>query len=235
MSLLSMLRRRPVTLESVESLTPTVKLFRFRAADSIGYDPGQIAPLVVDTGDKKYVKPYSIASRPGDPSAVELCIKLVPEGRATPFLHDCQAGLEAKMVGPTGGLSARGADTTRLVFIATGTGIAPFRSIIWHLHEQGDARQIELVAGTRFDNELLFADEWRSLEADWPNFTYTPVVSRPGDGWDGAKGHVQDNLGDSYGDTTFFLCGLPAMVTDTKQALLDAGVSKKQIKAETFH
>ncbi len=230
-----MLRRRPATLEAVVPLTPTVKLFRFRCDGDVGYAPGQIAPLVVDTGEKSFVKPYSIASRPGDPSAIEYCIKLVPDGRATPFLHDCESGYEAKLIGPTGGLTAKGVKSARLVFIATGTGIAPFRSIISHLHADGDDRQVELVAGSRFDTEVLFRDEWQQLEAEWDNFTYTPVVSRPGDNWEGSTGHVQDNLGADLEDTTFFLCGLPAMVTDTKEALRDAGVAKKNIKAETFH
>ncbi len=235
MSILSLLRRREVVLETSEPLTPTVKLFRFRAEEDLGYEPGQIAALVLKVGDKRLTKPYSIASRPGDRSAFELCIKLVPDGRATPFLHTCEAGFTAKLIGPTGGLRTDKADTDRLVFVATGTGIAPFRSIITHLRASGDNRRVELIAGSRFDTEVLFVDEWHQLETDWDQFSYTPVVSRPSEAWSGATGHVQEHLGESLDDATFFLCGLPAMVDDTKELLRDAGVAKGRIKTETFH
>ncbi len=198
MSLLSMLRRRSTTLEAVEDLTPTVKLFRFRCDAPIGYEPGQIAPLVVDTGDKSYVKPYSIASVPGDPSAIEYCIKLVPEGRATPFLHAAQPGFDAKIIGPTGGLTAKGVETGNLVFIATGTGIAPFVSIVRSrvLNDtSADCSDIVLLQGASYPSDLVYEEELRNL-ATHHGLHYVPTISRPREApeWRGATGRVEDLL-----------------------------------------
>lgn len=169
---------------------------------------------------------YSIASSSLDRDFLEFYIVEVPGGALTPRLFALSEG-DRLWLGPklTGMFTLdQVAPSRNLVFIATGTGLAPYMSMLrTHLGRETD-RKFAVIHGARYARDLGYRDELFHLQRDHANFTYLPVISRPEPGtWQGATGHLQDfwatgALERAWGfkpaaaDTDFFLCGNPAMV-----------------------
>ncbi len=127
------------------------------------------------------------------------------------------------------------------VFVATGTGIAPMRSMLESMLDAGlshdDPRQLTLIFGVRYEHSLLYRDEFERLAAGHPNFRFWPTLSRPEPSWTGRTGHVQRHLAEAVGerrDLDVYICGLKAMVDDVRVMLKGMGFDRKQIIYEKY-
>jgi phenol hydroxylase P5 protein len=125
---------------------------------------------------------------------VELNVRRVPGGRATPWLHDAlKVGDRLTFTGPFGRFLVRKSDPRPLLFLAGDSGLSSPRSMILDLLEtDGDPRPITLVYGARNSSELYYHAEFIALAQRFPNFRYVPVLSEPSaeEVWDGATGYV---------------------------------------------
>jgi Na+-transporting NADH:ubiquinone oxidoreductase subunit F len=212
-----------------------VKLFEISLDKNIEFKTGQFVNLIIEDEGEKYQKPYSIASIPSMKNKIELSIKLVKGGRATPHIFKKKEGDEVLLKGPFGLFNCEKQEKEKLVFIGTGTGIAPLRSMILNLIENSSDKEILLIFGNKYKDELLFEEEFEELEKLCPNFRYIKVLSREEDSWEGRKGHVQDNFDmiDPI-NSSFYICGLPQMVKESEEKLMGMGVQKEQIHKEKF-
>jgi len=125
-----------------------------------------------------------------------------------------------------------------LVFVATGAGIAPFKSMIEdQLRNKQDQRQITLHWGMRQPKSLLWLEEWQELVEAFPNFHFHPVLSKAPEAWTLCRGRVTDCLSIHQLPTSaaYFLCGSKAMIEDTTNVLTQKGVSKELILLEKFY
>ena len=123
-----------------------------------------------------------------------------------------------------------------LFLICTGTGIAPFRSMVNFIFLNNiPHKKIHLVFGTRTKNNLLYFDEMKKLENDFEGFHFHPTLSR--DDWEGEKGYVHtiyEKLLTSKPDAQFYLCGWKNMIDEAKSRLLEMGYDKKDIHLEIY-
>lgn len=96
-------------------------------------------------------------------------------------------------------------------------------------------KEIILIFGNKFENEILYKKEFENLERENANFKFLPIVSRPTENWKGRTGHVQKNFDviDPL-NSNFFICGLPKMFNNVKEKLLILGVDEKDIFHEVF-
>jgi ferredoxin-NADP reductase len=155
------------------------------------------------------------------------------------YLCDLKEGAEIPAQGPFGNfiLHPPMRDT---IFIATGTGIAPFRSMLhWLLADpkRHENRRLWLVFGVRTQADLYYDDEFRTLAAAHPNFEYLPTLSRGGDDWKGLRGYVQDHVpGIVNGRTDMhaYICGLEKMVSANRALLKGLGWDRKSIFYEKY-
>ncbi|MCU0234412.1 MAG: ferredoxin--NADP reductase [Thermoanaerobaculales bacterium] len=173
---------------------------------------------------------YSIASSSKAREYLELYITLVRSGSLTPRLFALGAG-DRLWLGPriTGffTLDAVPADS-HLVLVATGTGLAPYMSMLRTMLPAAGGRRIAVVLGARHSWDLGYQSELRTLERRCPGFAYLPVISRPAEEplpWGGPAGYVQDlwregavarawGFAPTPATTAVFLCGNPAMIDD---------------------
>ena len=126
--------------------------------------------------------------------------------------------------------------TRDAVLIATGTGVAPMRSMLLANLTDGSPRYT-LLYGVRHESHLMYAQEFEEMARRFPQFRFWPLVSRPESGWSGRRGHVQHHLDEALGgraDLDVYLCGLKLMVDDVRSALKSKGFDRKQIIYEKY-
>ena len=223
-------------IESSE-IAPLVRHFIFEVpeVEKLTFVPGQFVSLNEIVNGKKITRAYSIASAPSDTNRFELCLNLVREGLLSPHLFEMKPGDTIEMRAPLGMFVLRN-PPREAVFIATGTGIAPFRSILEaQLNESSPA--FTLVFGVRHESHLMYRAEFEEMARKHPHFRFMPTLSRPHDSWNGRSGHVQAHLQEAIGerrDLDVFLCGLKLMVDDVRNILKEMGFDRKQILFEKY-
>jgi CDP-4-dehydro-6-deoxyglucose reductase len=207
--------------------------------NSFDFEPGQFVTLDLPIHEKpnKRWRSYSIASWPDGSNVFELVIVLDANGLGTNFLFtEIQVGAELSFRGPQGVFTLRQPIEKDIVMICTGTGIAPFRSMIHYiLQQQLPHQHIYLVFGCRTKSSLLYFNELKALEGQLPGFTYLPTLSR--EVWEGNNGYVHpvyEALCANRQPAHFYLCGWKGMIDEAKQRILNMGYDKKDIHLEIY-
>jgi NAD(P)H-flavin reductase len=202
--------------------------FRFKA--------GQFVTVPVA---EKTLRSYSIASAPLDPKRILLIVDIAPGGPGSLYFQKLRAGDPIAFQGPYGAFCLR-EDTDRdLLFVATGTGIAPIRGMIQDIYERGEHdRPIHVFYGCRHRADLIFHEELEALAATHPALHYYPTLTQPeNSGWEGMTGrvtaHIPHYVRSAEGKTAF-LCGSKQMLKDVSDILINLGMDKKKIKKEQF-
>lgn len=207
--------------------------------DNFDFIPGQFVTLDLPIHEKvnKRWRSYSIASWPDGTNVFELVIVLDKEGAGTPYLfNEIRVGSELTLRGPQGVFIIKEELDKDFFMICTGTGIAPFRSMIHHIYNKNiPHKNIYLVFGCRTKDSLLYYYELKKLQESMPGFYYVPTLSR--ELWDGKSGYVHpiyESLCADKKPANFFLCGWKGMIDEAKKRILEMGYDKKSIHAEIY-
>lgn len=273
-----MIRRMVVdnkaTITFIELLKEDLAIFRIVPDDGEVPDfrAGQFITIGMPNpteGNKMVRRAYSIASHPENKKFFELVIRWVRKplpGRLTTLLFNAREGDEVGWIKPSGialnineKMPDGSKDERRIVCIGGGTGIAPFVSFAQHFHDVGDKREIVVLHGASYVDELsykqLFTDleiESRDRGKDKWNFTYRATVSRPQEwfnrSWGGQIGRVEtflrpkDNgmsvLEELVGEkitkdnTIFYVCGWQGTIDGTMDYLKPRGFVTMSDKRE---
>jgi len=214
-----------------------VRHFVFEVPDveKLEFVPGQFASLSFTIDEKKITRAYSIGSSPQG-NLFELCLNRVKEGKLSPRLFEMQIGDEIEFQGPLGYFVLRHPPNDTIM-IATGTGIAPFRSMLKAHLANHAGQQFTLIFGVRHERNIMYRDEFEMLAADHPNFKFWPTLSRPEGEWTGRQGHVQMHLTEALAgrkDVDVYICGLKLMVDDVRARLKELGFDRKHIIFEKY-
>ncbi|MCU7851865.1 MAG: 2Fe-2S iron-sulfur cluster binding domain-containing protein [Candidatus Thiodiazotropha sp. (ex Monitilora ramsayi)] len=184
---------------------------------------------------------FSLANKPSNPHLIELHIRLVPDGEATPIIHnDLKPGDRVNVTGPYGRFFVRKSRTEPMIFIAGGTGLSSPKSMILDLLETGCTTPITLLHGVRAKKDLYDDDTFGSLVEEHSNFTYIPVLSQMDDDdeWSGETGFVHEaalrHFNSLFSGNTAYLCGPPVMIEAAIRALMQGRLFEKDIFTERF-
>jgi ferredoxin-NADP reductase len=216
-------------VRKIESIAPNVRSFLLEVPEVQSFDfrAGQFVTMDLPIGDKRLQRwrSYSIANAPDGSNALELCIVRSESGSGSRFLfEEVKEGSAIKLKGPDGGFVLPENIDKDLVFICTGTGIAPFRSMIFDLKKSGKPhRNIHLIFGARTEKDILYREEFEALTRTVPGFRYDVALSRQ-DNWTGWKGYVHQVYLQEYAkprpDVAFYLCGWSNMIDEAVANLL---------------
>lgn len=225
-------------------LAPGVRHFDFAvpSVPRLDFAAGQFVSLSHEIGGKVITRAYSISSAPGQGNHFSLCLNLVPDGRFSPFLFSLQPGDSVAMQGPLGTFTLREPLKREMVWVATGTGIAPFRGMLdaWRTLPSGQRGRVTLIFGARYQAGLLYHQDFADAASAAPpgDFDYRPTLSRPEHAsWTGRTGHVQSHVLEAIADRRdlhVYICGLKLMVDDLRTRLKSLGFDRKQLIYEKF-
>jgi NAD(P)H-flavin reductase len=197
------------------------------APPEIRFAAGQFVSFEVDRPGFpiRATRPYSIASSPTERRSIQLVFNRVPGGPGSGYLFGLEIGDDTTFAGPVGSFILR--DNARdVLFVATGTGIAPIRSMLWALAEAGSMRRITLFWGLRHERDLYYQDELTVLQGRLPHFSSTTTLSRPGESWRGVVGRVLPLVSGiaSVANLEVYVCGGGSMIRDVRDILRQKGL-----------
>jgi len=222
--------------------------------ESFDFRPGQFVTLDLPIHERpnKRWRSYSIASWPDGTNVFELIIVLLEGGLGTTYLfNEVSVGSELTFRGPQGVFVLPEPIDRDLFLICTGTGVAPFRSMVQFIRlHKVPHQQINLIFGCRLLCDGLYSEELKQLEATGEiSFNYIPTYSRE-DKSDASIRHgyvhtvyeticekettIDENGAKVMKPAYFYLCGWKNMIDEAKQRLLTMGYDKKSIHQELY-
>ena len=227
-------------LKLIKDMTESVREFTFSTPTDFAFSAGQFITLLFDAQGKTIRRPYSIASSPNEMEYIRLCIKRIDGGAGSAFLWNLHIGDKVKFIGPLGNFVAKKEQHNNpLFFISTGTGVAPFASMIADLLENGFLHPVTLICGFRHDT--LYHEQFLVLTKKYPNFLYKPILSRPRDDKQSQEiehGRIQQiverDIFTDDDDAQFYICGLNEMIKQTVSLLESKGIKKERIHFERY-
>lgn len=246
------------TLSAQIDLTPTMTQFVVRPDDGVGaFEPGQYFALGVTVDGGLIQRPYSTSSPRDARTELEFLVRLVPGGSFTPMLWALRVGDRIRIGRAKGLFRLRRGDPRTHLFVATGTGLAPFLSMAESLIRDDGASSPRprgpsaappraiVVHGVSHVDELAFRDRLERLAADRGDLHYLPVVSRPAEavnaGWSGLTGRLDAQLGaicDRHrlepAASVAYLCGNPEMIAGVERLLAARGFDRDAIVSEQY-
>ena len=200
---------------------------------------------------------YSMANHPAEGNIIMLNIRIatpawdrvagrfqnVNPGICSSYIFSRKPGDKVTISGPYGEFFIK--DTDReMMFIGGGAGMAPMRSHIFHLFQTvKTGRKVTFWYGARSRKEIFYEDQFRAIEKEFPNFTFTIALSEPhaDDNWTGPVGFIHQVIHDSYlvkheepEDIEYYLCGPPMMNAAINKMLDNLGVAKEMIAYDDF-
>ena len=211
-----------------------------QSAPHFGFVPGQWLSVKANAPDgEEFTRAYSIASPPSGNGRIAFCLNRVEEGFMSNHLCNLPEGSEITFQGPFGDFILR-PPLRDTIFIATGTGIAPFRSMLhWLLAdpERHHGHNFWLLFGARYEQDLYYREEFEHLATQHSTFHFVPTLSRATSEWKGLRGYVQEHVHDIVGtrmDMHAYICGLDKMVKANRELLKGLGWDRTSIRYEKY-
>jgi CDP-4-dehydro-6-deoxyglucose reductase len=234
-------RTLPARIQSLERLTPDIVrvVLRLPPAASFQYHPGQYIELIGPGGVRRS---YSLAQGADPLGGLELHIRQVDGGILSRYwFEQAQVNDLLRLNGPLGTFFLRDVHEQDLVFLATGTGIAPVKAMIEGLSRPGQQvfpRSVSVFWGGRVPADLYWSPD-DAFQEIVQGIGFTPVLSRADDSWSGERGHVQQvlmhhSVERDWTRTRVYACGSQAMIQGARLAVTQAGLDPRHFHADAF-
>jgi CDP-4-dehydro-6-deoxyglucose reductase len=225
----------PCKVNSFTLATDDIIVIKLRMPPTAKFDylPGQY----IDLSFKGVKRSYSIANAKGSGNELELHIRKVENGAMSDILfNQLKTNQLMRLEGPKGTFFVR-EDETPIIFMATGTGIAPVKAMVEKLIADGDKRKVDIYWGMQFYKEI-YASEFKALIAQHDNISLTPVLSRELSTSDEyCKGYIQHAVADDFEtltNVTVYACGSLKMIEDAKNLLTSRGLPEESFHSDAF-
>lgn len=236
---------REYTLTEKLDETPEVLIIKFMPKDGqpVQFDPGMFMMITgVDSEGKKYTaRAFSIASDPSTPGMEFMIIKEPRHGDHIGRSHFADANIGDTFIlkGPNGQFRFDPSVDKKVIFMAGGTGLAPFISMLRHIKVTDSKSDVVLIYSTKYPTEIISKEELNGYITDL-GIKLVITVTRPaqGDGWTGQTGHVNNEMVSKYApdvlERTGYICGPLEFVKAAKDSLTALGLTADKIKADVW-
>jgi benzoate/toluate 1,2-dioxygenase reductase subunit len=220
-------------LTAVERLSNSSIAFTLQAPSALAFLPGQYANVMVPGTDQ--LRSYSFSSTPGS-TALSFLVRDIPQGVMSSFLREkAVAGTAVAVAGPSGSFYLREIKRPTL-FLAGGTGLAPFLSMLGKIAEAGCSQPIHLIYGVTNDEDLVAVEQLDAFARSIPGFTFACCVASEASAHP-RRGYVTAHIEPAHlrgGEVDIYLCGPPPMVEAVRGWLDQQGVTPAGFYFEKF-
>jgi CDP-4-dehydro-6-deoxyglucose reductase len=226
----------PAKINSIEKINDSVIKVGLRLPpnSNFAYNSGQY----VNISKGQIIRSYSIANAYNENGLITFLIKKYENGLMSNYwFEEAQINDLLRIEGPLGSFFLRETKVENIIFLATGTGIAPIKAILEYISSSKKHylnKNLWLFVGARFDKDLFW---FPNQLKDILNINYIPVLSRGLIDWNGERGYVQDvvtKLNISLVDSQVYACGSSAMIESAKKTLIENGLNKNQFFSDAF-
>ena len=233
-------RTLPCRVQKLERVTGDVAilLLKLPANERLQFLAGQYLEFLLRDGTRRS---FSMANAPHDDEVVQLHVRHVPGGNFTDHVFTKMKERDIlRFEGPHGTFFLREDSAKPIVFVASGTGFAPIKSIIEYALNKGVARPMTLYWGGRRPNDLYLNELALKWAAEHPGFRYIPVISEalPEDHWTGRTGFVHRAVMQDFPDLSgcqVYACGVPVMVDSARRDFVaQCGLPEEEFFADSF-
>ena len=224
----------PSKINSIEKLTDDVLKVTLRIPpnSNFKFNSGQYVNIIKGN----LTRSYSIANSSDHKNQLEFFIKKYTNGLMSAyFFNEAKINDLLRLEGPIGTFFLRDSSLKNIIFLATGTGIAPVKSILEGLeksHEQYQNKNLWVIVGARYQKDLFWEPNFKIL-----NIKYIPVLSRQDNDWNGAKGYVQDIVLKQQIDlenTQVYACGSNDMIKSAKELFFKNNLKENNFFSDAF-
>jgi len=235
----------PITLQESFMISPKVKHFIFNCELSPHFDylPGQFITIHFEHQGKTLKRSYSIANEPKKDNQIEFAAGYFANGPGTELLFNLKPGEIIHINGPFGRLILKDELPARYIFVATSTGITPYRAMLHELSkrmQQHPNLQVVILQGVQRREEILYLNEFQSFAQKFPQASFRPYLSRQQaqdlheNEYCGYVQHAFPTLNLNPQEDVVYLCGNPGMIDDAFNYLKEQGFSMPQIIREKY-
>ncbi len=234
-----------IEIRSTTVLAPSVRSFVFARLDGreLVYQPGQWVNLLLPASTGEIRRAYSIASAPDGTANFEVAVTEVSGGPGSGYLCGLEPGARLRAIGPQGFFTRDPGERAPALFVATGTGVTPLRSMLQAAVRAGLVSPIWLLLGVRRTNDLLYRDELERLASSHDNFRVFFTLSQGETEWRGRRGYVQTHIAELWaelmlldkGEPHLYVCGLERMITAVRKLMKhDMGIPRERVHSERY-
>lgn len=225
----------PCRIDNLERIATDVMHVTLRTPPTTKFEylPGQYLEVIGKDGIRRS---YSVANAPREDGKLTLQIRRVELGVMSRYwFEEAKINDLLRLEGPLGTFCLRNSQPSQLIFLATGTGIAPIKAILEEMAAKAAQyrhNRIHLYWGGRVPSDIYWKPNFPSL-----NLTFTPVLSRAGESWQGRTGYIQQAAledGISLEDAAVYACGSEAMIQSAHTELSTAGLLTKDFYSDAF-
>jgi CDP-4-dehydro-6-deoxyglucose reductase len=226
----------PVKINSIEKINDTVieVSLRLPPNSNFFYNSGQYVNIIKG----QIIRSYSIANAYNGNGIITFLIKKYENGLMSNYwFEEAKINDLLRIEGPLGSFFLREIKVENIIFLATGTGIAPIKAILEYIgssKKQYLNKKIWLFVGARFKKNLFWSPNQLSNKL---NINYIPVLSRGSNDWNGELGYVQDAVTKqniSLADSQVYACGSSMMIESAKKTLIENGLNKNHFFSDAF-
>jgi CDP-4-dehydro-6-deoxyglucose reductase len=211
------IRKLPCRVQELHRAAPDVVVIKLKlpANERLQFLAGQYIDILLKDGKRRS---YSMGNPPHDDELIELHVRNMAHGAFTDYVFNRMKQKDIlRFEGPLGTFFLREDSDKPIIFVASGTGFAPIKSIVEHVFHRGSARPLTLYWGGRRPLDLYMTELCARWQQIHDNFSFIPVVSDalPEDNWQGRSGFVHRAVMEDFPDMSgyqVYACGAPVMV-----------------------
>jgi glycine betaine catabolism B len=223
-----------VPLQTVVPQSSNIRTLQF--AWPLDFRPGQAIQVHFPGEEKKRF--FSISSSPTEKGRVEITVKADPKGPLMGILDKLRPGSTLPVAGPFGSFTLPSEMDRPLCFIAAGSGITPFRSMIKFLIDEHQLPESWIFHSARAPEDFVFRSQFAQWEGAHRKLHYVPALTRdPQADWIYETGRITEKMLRKHIELEahcFLLCGPPVFVADMEKMLQSLGIEAGQIRREQW-
>lgn len=236
-------RRQKIKLVDKRVVANNTLELLYQANKRLAFIPGQFYSFHFECGNVSKARSYSAANPILNPQLnreLNIAVTLHEEGFASNIFNESKVGEEIEVSGPFGSLILPKRLPNTVFLVATGTGIAPFRSMISQIQESLEKGQTKFILafGVRSREDLIYDSDFYDLENMYKNFIYEVYFSREeqlrSNEYSGRVTRLFEKHDIDPESTLAFVCGNPEMVDDVVNEFKNSGLVTNQIKREKY-